>query len=386
MRALLDGPYVTVHHGADRNMAGADGLQTKNLPLAKWLDIVARVKAAGLRTVQLGEAHEQLIGGVDADLRGKCTMSQSAMVLRHAQVHIDTEGGLVHLARAVGTPSVVAFGPTSLPFFGYPENTNLAAQTCGDCWWTSRDWSVRCPRELPTVACMESHSADSLAEAAIELSAPTTHLNFVSRRQLPGPNIVADLGRLLPSNGQGAVVGNDAETIAQLSEQGLSREEARLFALGDGFHHASAGVRLYPASWTRLPLDSKAIDWVVCNLSDDGGQLEEAQVASLLFECARVVKRGQILLALELKNRVMSLAELDTAFHASIGKRLQVSLSGMPDMLGAGVYEFTVESGTLTMNSGNMRNVMRKGLRRFDALASDVISRFSGASNGGQRD
>lgn len=384
--ALLAEPYVTIHHGADRNMASADGLQTKNLPLAKWLDIVARVNASGLRTVQLGEAHEQLVAGVDGDLRGKCSMAQSAMVLRHAQAHIDTEGGLVHLARAVGTPSVVAFGPTSLPFFGYPENTNVAAQTCGDCWWTSRDWSVRCPRDLPTVICMESHASDKLAAAAIALSQPVVSLSFVSRREAAEGVGATAIGQLLPASGQGAIVSTNIALLAELADHGIARDDVRRFAIGESFHQASARVQVYPATWARVPLDSGTLDWIVCALDDLAGPLGSADLASLLFDCARTIQRGQIILTLKLTSAAIRSIDLAQALQATLGGRMEVSLTGAPDLLNTGVYALSVERAKRSFNGGKLHQATTKVKRGIGAMASTMVGQRRGANTGGSHD
>ncbi len=159
--------YVTIHHGADAAMGSASGIQTKNLPISTWEAVVKDLRHLGLKVVQLGELGEALITGVDVDLRGQTDFNLTAVVMQGAAVHCDTEGGLVHLARAVGTTSVVAFGPTSVGFFGYPANKNLEPPLCGDCWWTTKTWSRACPRQMTSPECM-SHDAAAITHAANE--------------------------------------------------------------------------------------------------------------------------------------------------------------------------------------------------------------------------
>lgn len=384
---LLDRPYVTIHHGADRNMSGANGLQTKNLPISKWLDVVARVKAAGLLVAQLGEAHEQLVDGVDADLRGKCSLAQSAMVLRHAQVHIDTEGGLVHVARAVGTPSVVAFGPTSLPFFGYPENINVAAKVCGDCWWTSRDWSVRCPRELPAVMCMESHSGAGLAASAVELSKRFFTLCYVSHRvNTATTGGVTEIEKALPGGGRGAVIGASAALLGEAAHHGIVRDDVRTFALNDAFALASPHARHYPATWQRVPLDSATLDWVVCAVDDRSEPIDMVALASLLFECARIVEQGQVHLVLDLAGSAISTAALEQALVATIGGRMEATLTGAPEKLASGTYTLSVEPRKKTHGGAALQRAMTKPMRTIDALAANVMSRRGRPHKGARGD
>jgi ADP-heptose:LPS heptosyltransferase len=160
-------PYITVHHGADKNMSSGKGLQTKNVPFATWAAIVRFVKAEGFAVVQLGEVNEDLIPGIDYDFRGKTSFDETAYVIKYACVHVDTEGGLVHVARAVNTRSVVMFGPTPVEFFGYPSNVNIPSTVCGNCWWTTRDWAVKCPRGLENPSCMAEHVPQDVAKIVL---------------------------------------------------------------------------------------------------------------------------------------------------------------------------------------------------------------------------
>jgi ADP-heptose:LPS heptosyltransferase len=49
-------------------------------------------------------------------------------------MHIDDEGGLVHMATALGTKCAVLFGPTPVGIFGYEQNINICADTCKECF------------------------------------------------------------------------------------------------------------------------------------------------------------------------------------------------------------------------------------------------------------
>ncbi|MBS0476440.1 MAG: glycosyltransferase family 9 protein [Proteobacteria bacterium] len=286
----LHRPYVTVHHGADRYMADASGMQTKNLPLSTWREIVALLDEQGIATVQLGEAHESPIPGVTVDLRGKTQFPQTAQVIRFAQCHIDTEGGLVHLARAVGSSAVVAFGPTAERFFGYPENVNIPAAECGDCWWTTSDWAVRCPRDLPNVPCMASHTAASITAAARPFVTRCTDL-ALSIQAATGQSTAEFL--LGQSSGAGKVVlcaSDNGQALDRLAGDSPASEGLRLFDLGDGPDRPRqiAGNAVHPAAWDRIPADEATFDAARIALSG----VDSAQFATLAFELARVLKSG----------------------------------------------------------------------------------------------
>jgi ADP-heptose:LPS heptosyltransferase len=167
------GPYVTVHHGAD-TFHVQSGQQTKNWSRASWQVVIAGLRARGLTVVQLGTANETPLDGARHDFLGGCTPQQTALLLRGARFHLDSEGGLVHLARATHTPSLVLFGPTPIDFFGYAQNVNLHAGDCHGCWWAVDSWQASCPRGLARAACMEAIEPGVVLAAAEQLAAATT--------------------------------------------------------------------------------------------------------------------------------------------------------------------------------------------------------------------
>jgi ADP-heptose:LPS heptosyltransferase len=168
--ALAKSEYITVHHGADKNMVGTNGLQTKNLYPEQWARIVKIAQEAGFLTVQLGTKSEEQIHNVDVDLRGELTLEDTAYVISKSVAHIDTEGGLVHLARAVDKKSIVFFGPTPTDFFGYPHNINIAPSVCGDCWWMTKSWAQKCPLGSAQTPCMSSHDVEVIGAYLKQLS------------------------------------------------------------------------------------------------------------------------------------------------------------------------------------------------------------------------
>lgn len=95
------------------------------------------------------------IKNVDIDLVGKTSIDESKILLKYSLLHIDVEGGLVHLKRTLNGQSIVIFGPTSKDFFGYEQNINLRADTCPHtCEWVSREWTEKCLLTNDQPACM----------------------------------------------------------------------------------------------------------------------------------------------------------------------------------------------------------------------------------------
>ncbi len=67
-------PFATIHHGSDKQMSAAGGVQTKNLLTATWNQITARLVAAGLKVVQSRvNRTRRWAQGVDVDLQDACS-------------------------------------------------------------------------------------------------------------------------------------------------------------------------------------------------------------------------------------------------------------------------------------------------------------------------
>lgn len=120
----VSGDYIAV-------ASGASGLgELKQWPLTSWRDLVNDI---GMRVCQVGGAEDPAIEGA-LDARGR-SLAETAAIIEGAVAFVGVESGIAHLAAAVGTRSVVLFGPTSPVLFGYPWNVNLTAEKCSPCWW-----------------------------------------------------------------------------------------------------------------------------------------------------------------------------------------------------------------------------------------------------------
>ena len=165
-------PYVTVHHGFDLNdlppkTRETDYNSTKNISMKQWREIVTLIRKGRFRDSAIGHTvEEEKIEGVTHYLNGLTTLEETSLLLKHGLCHIDTEGGLVHLANAVHARCVVLFGPTPAAFFGYPQNINLEPSGCKGCWFATRTWVIECPRHTTGPECMREHSAEVVAHAA----------------------------------------------------------------------------------------------------------------------------------------------------------------------------------------------------------------------------
>lgn len=108
---------------------------TKRWPPALWRELCRRLADDGWHLVQLGRGDEDVGAGVS--LIDRTTIEEAACILRAARLLICCDSGLMHLARAVGTPAVALFGPTDPSILirddpGFHALTN--GRLCKGCW------------------------------------------------------------------------------------------------------------------------------------------------------------------------------------------------------------------------------------------------------------
>lgn len=162
-KMLGEDKFVTVHNGSDFARS------TKAWRTEYWEAVVAGLKERGFRVVQLGKRFEEPIKGA-IDMTGSTTIRQTAGLISKASFHIDTEGGLVHLAWAVRTRSIVLFGATPKEFFHYEENIAVESpKACKGCWWTSDMWWRECPQRYNEIECMKDLTPESVLKAVDEI-------------------------------------------------------------------------------------------------------------------------------------------------------------------------------------------------------------------------
>lgn len=140
--ALPPVPYVCVAPGV-----GAIG-RLKSYPDLAWGRVLAGLSQLGLTPVQIGGMSDGLLPAV---IDGRTdSLARTATLIEAAAGVVAVEGGMAHLAAAVGKPAVVIFGPTPMGVFGYPWNANLSTQECPACWWNTPTWiEERCAIAAP---------------------------------------------------------------------------------------------------------------------------------------------------------------------------------------------------------------------------------------------
>lgn len=155
---LLPKRYITVQTGCDTIYKE----HVKLWPAGHYVELIKRIKCSypDLDIVQVGNSGVDLINygacGIKS-LLNKTSIDEVKILLRNSLLHIDVEGGLVHLRHALrGGTSIVLFGPTIESVYGYSENINLRSDFCNTpCYQLTTDWPLRCPKTHGSADCMK---------------------------------------------------------------------------------------------------------------------------------------------------------------------------------------------------------------------------------------
>lgn len=166
--AVRDKPYVTIHNGFDHNFVINGKTATKCYP--HFDAVVAGIKYAfpDLLVVQIGINTSEHLPSADVDCLNKTTLKEAADIIQGAVLHIDNEGGFVHIANALGVTSCVVFGPTPSVYFGYPTNINIDPPVCGDCWWMTETWMSQCLKGHDAAPCLATQSPETVVRRVVE--------------------------------------------------------------------------------------------------------------------------------------------------------------------------------------------------------------------------
>lgn len=159
-------PFAVIHPGASTKL--------KEWELERFA-VVARQLAeqSGMQIVVTGSPDEQEKGRQLAELiqdlqpvnlSGKLQLRQVAAVIEQASIYIASDGGMMHIASAIGTATVALFGPGYSDVF-YPVGSHVRSINhffpCSPCS------QQRCVR--PNDTCMMAITSDEVIAAANEL-------------------------------------------------------------------------------------------------------------------------------------------------------------------------------------------------------------------------
>ena len=147
-----------------RGIGKADNMEgnksTRVWPVEYYENLVDLIKQnyPSYQIVQIGSSDCSAINGCDFNLCGKTSFEELLSILNNSSLHIDNEGGMVHLRHFMEQkPSVVLFGPTGEDVYGYDENINLSVRPCPfSCEWLKKDWRNKCIKTNNKAECMQN--------------------------------------------------------------------------------------------------------------------------------------------------------------------------------------------------------------------------------------
>lgn len=132
----LGSGYVVLFPGAS--------IPERRWPLAAFRELARRLTASGRRVVVVGGRGDAVVAtaiadGVALDLAGRTSLPQTAAILDGADLLVSGDSGMLHLAVALGIPTVSLFGPGIAPKWA-PQgarhvviNHHLPCSPC-TCW------------------------------------------------------------------------------------------------------------------------------------------------------------------------------------------------------------------------------------------------------------
>jgi len=134
---IPDQPYVVISNGVDTDHGGVRLTKCWDY----WNDFVCSI---GMNVVQVGTPFDEAVIGT-IDLRGKTSIKQLLYVIKKARAVIATEGGIMHLCKAVGQPNTfILRGPTRGNIFNYKSQHNIDSDVCEPCYFSRKGWDEYC--------------------------------------------------------------------------------------------------------------------------------------------------------------------------------------------------------------------------------------------------
>lgn len=156
--------YITIYTNISEK--NRDRPKVKTWPIRYWHEYVARMKKRypQVEIVQCGGGGDTLIENVDRNFLG-CDLELAKYILANSLLHVGCEGGLVHLATALGTKCIVLFGPSGADYVGYERNINLVSEICQPCMYILDNGDLNfCMLGAKEPPCMLSHTPQLVCE------------------------------------------------------------------------------------------------------------------------------------------------------------------------------------------------------------------------------
>jgi len=181
---------------------------SKLYPSKHWNEIFK--KFPNEKFILLGTVENKaLIGKNIIHTEGKFNIFQSAYVLSRSKFLVSEEGGLVHIAKAVKTKSIVLFGATQKWFFEYKDNVNLRGKSdCKFCHNQFCFWNTKCQLNQKSPYCLAQENLKP-ETVCIEITKLLEEHPTVTKENRNCKNL--ELGTTIIEESNIPVIGNEDE-------------------------------------------------------------------------------------------------------------------------------------------------------------------------------
>lgn len=104
--------------------------ESKNWPMDRWKRVLEALVSMGLSPVLVGKGNTKMATGTECvDLRDKLSIHETAAVLRRCKFMVTIDSLPMHLAQAVGTPTIGLFGATRAKYLATDGSPFVAVES-----------------------------------------------------------------------------------------------------------------------------------------------------------------------------------------------------------------------------------------------------------------
>lgn len=166
--SITNGDYAVCHL-----WPGGRRSELKQWPDQRWLKLMSELIETGLKIVLTGglsdhSSNEAIINAASSNVRGSIknaagkSLDNTVTILAHSKLTVSVNTGVMHIAAALGVPTIGLQGPTSSKRWGPVGKRAIAIDsTLKGCGYLDLGWEF--PAHPP--ACMEAVSYESVREA-----------------------------------------------------------------------------------------------------------------------------------------------------------------------------------------------------------------------------
>jgi ADP-heptose:LPS heptosyltransferase len=166
--------YITFNYGSGSNGTNTD---PKCWDINHWQKLLSILKREliDIKIVQVGASNHNFEESF-INTAKKTSFDELCTILKNSLLHIDIDGACTHISKALGTKSIVLFGPTSAKSLGYTENINITSSLCRDCYhFIDNTFWGKCLLGHQRSLCMDSISPEFVANKVLE------YINSISK-------------------------------------------------------------------------------------------------------------------------------------------------------------------------------------------------------------